>query len=146
MFMGNYCHTLLLMYEGSLHWLRHVHVKPAFGYAANFGGGTTFRSHVHVKSWIVGDQNGSNSLGPIVDANERKRQRDKERYATMSIEQKNEKNRKRREARQWSKGLPIKSESSRGDANLNFVIVIPTCPYKSKLTCIFSIWVIKWRH
>ncbi|PWZ33301.1 ATP-dependent DNA helicase PIF1 [Zea mays] len=63
---------------------------------------------------ITGDQNGSNSLRPIVDANERKRQRDKERYAMMSIEQKNEKNRKRREARQRNKGLPIKSESSRG--------------------------------
>jgi hypothetical protein len=32
----------------------------------------------------------------------------------MSIEQKNEKNRKRREARQRNKGLPLKSESSRG--------------------------------
>ncbi|KAL5647771.1 hypothetical protein ACJX0J_042126, partial [Zea mays] len=61
-----------------------------------------------------GDQIGSNSLGPIDDANERKRQRDRERYATMSIEQKNEKNRKRREARQRNKGLPLKSESSRG--------------------------------
>jgi hypothetical protein len=45
MFKGNYCHTLLLMYEGSLHWLRHVHVKPAFGCAANFGAGAAFRSH-----------------------------------------------------------------------------------------------------
>jgi hypothetical protein len=52
---------------------------------------------------LVGDQNGSNSIGPIVDANERKRQRDNERYATMYIEQKNEKNRKRREARQRNK-------------------------------------------
>ncbi|AQL03309.1 hypothetical protein ZEAMMB73_Zm00001d045848 [Zea mays] len=68
---------------------------------------------------ITGDQNGSNSLRPIVDANEHKRQRDKERYATMSIEQKNEKNRKRREARQRNKGLPIKSESSREDINTN---------------------------
>ncbi|PWZ23284.1 ATP-dependent DNA helicase PIF1 [Zea mays] len=46
----------------------------------------------------TGDQNGSNSLRPIVDAKERKRQRDKERYATMFDEQKNEKNKKRREA------------------------------------------------
>ncbi|AQK75317.1 hypothetical protein ZEAMMB73_Zm00001d018231 [Zea mays] len=60
-----------------------------------------------------GDQNGSNSLGPMVDANERKRQRDKKRYASMSIEQKNENNRKRREARQRNKELPIKPESSR---------------------------------
>jgi hypothetical protein len=47
----------------------------------------------------------------------------------MSIEQKNEKNRKCREARQRNKGLPIKLVSSRGAANLNFVVVIPTCPY-----------------
>jgi hypothetical protein len=33
---------------------------------------------------------------------------DKERYATMSIEQKNEENRKRHEERQQNKGLPIK--------------------------------------
>lgn len=60
-----------------------------------------------------GDQNRSNSLGPMVDANERKRQRDKKRYASMSIEQKNENNRKHREARQRNKELPIKPESSR---------------------------------
>jgi hypothetical protein len=72
----------------------------------------------------------------MVDANERKRQRDKKRYASMSIEQKNENNRKRREARQRNKELPIKPESSRGDENLNFVNVIPTCPYNTKLTCI----------
>ncbi|PWZ52035.1 1,4-dihydroxy-2-naphthoyl-CoA synthase, peroxisomal [Zea mays] len=53
----------------------------------------------------TGDQNGSNSLRPIVDAKERKRQRDKERYATMSDEQKNEKNKKRREARLRNKEL-----------------------------------------
>jgi hypothetical protein len=55
--------------------------------------------NTNIQSYIVGDQNGSNSLGPIVDAKERKRQRDKERYASMSDEQKNEKNKKRREAR-----------------------------------------------
>ncbi|ONM22501.1 hypothetical protein ZEAMMB73_Zm00001d005991 [Zea mays] len=53
----------------------------------------------------TGDQNGSNSLRPIVDAKERKRQRDKERYATMSDEQKNEKNKKRQEARLRNKEL-----------------------------------------
>jgi hypothetical protein len=72
----------------------------------------------------------------MVDANERKRQRDKKRYASMSVEQKNDKNRKRCEARQQNKELPIKPESSRGDENLNFVNVIPTCPYNTKLTCI----------
>jgi hypothetical protein len=71
----------------------------------------------------------------MVDANECKRQRDKKRYATMSVEQKNENNRKHRKARKRNKGLPIKPESSRGDENLNFVTVIPTCPYNTKLTC-----------
>jgi hypothetical protein len=33
----------------------------------------------------------------------------------MTVEQKNEKNRKRREARQRNKGLPIKTQSSIGD-------------------------------
>jgi hypothetical protein len=32
-------------------------------------------------------------------------------------------------------GNEIKPESSRGDENLNFVTVIPTCPYNTKLTC-----------
>ncbi|PWZ25377.1 ATP-dependent DNA helicase PIF1 [Zea mays] len=61
---------------------------------------------------ITSNQNESNSLGPIVDAREHKRQRDRERYAAMTVEQKNEKNRKRREARQRNKGLPIKTQSS----------------------------------
>ncbi|PWZ34005.1 hypothetical protein Zm00014a_020355 [Zea mays] len=63
---------------------------------------------------ITGNQNESNSLGPIVDAKERKRQRDRERYAAMTVEEKNEKNRKRREARQRNKGLSIEPLSSRG--------------------------------
>ncbi|ONM24697.1 hypothetical protein ZEAMMB73_Zm00001d006675 [Zea mays] len=62
---------------------------------------------------ITGNQNESNSLGPIVDAKERKRQRDRERYAVMTVEEKNEKNRKRREARQRNKGLSIEPLSSR---------------------------------
>jgi hypothetical protein len=61
------------------------------------------------QSYSVGNQNESNSLGPIVDARERKRQRDRERYAAMTVEQKNEKNRKSREAHQRNKGLPIKN-------------------------------------
>jgi hypothetical protein len=44
-------------------------------------------------------------LGPNVDAKERKRQR--ERYAAMTVEQKNEKSRKRREVSQRNKGPPI---------------------------------------
>jgi hypothetical protein len=71
----------------------------------------------------------------MVDAKECKRQWYKERYDTMSVEQKNDKNRKRCEARQQNKGLPIKPVSSRGDPNLNFIIVIPTCLYNTKLTC-----------
>jgi hypothetical protein len=53
---------------------------------------------------IVGYQNESNSLGPIVDAKKRKRQRDRERYVAMIVEEKNDKNRKRHEARQRNKG------------------------------------------
>ncbi|PWZ30743.1 hypothetical protein Zm00014a_021326 [Zea mays] len=69
---------------------------------------------------ITGNQNESNSLGPIVDAKERKRQRDRERYAAMTVEEKNEKNRKRREARQRNKGLSIEPLSSRdGDEQVN---------------------------
>jgi hypothetical protein len=75
--------------------------------------------NTNIQSYIVGDQNGSNSLGPIVDAKEHKRQRDKERYATMSVEQKNEKNKKHQEAHLQNKGLQIKPESSRGDEMLN---------------------------
>ncbi|KAL5671560.1 hypothetical protein ACJX0J_015866, partial [Zea mays] len=59
------------------------------------------------------DQNGSNSLRPIVDAKERKRQRDKDRYATMCDEQKNEKNKKRREARLRNKELNKKRPEAR---------------------------------
>ncbi|AQK81351.1 hypothetical protein ZEAMMB73_Zm00001d036554 [Zea mays] len=53
----------------------------------------------------------------MVDAKERKRKRDRERYATMSIEQKNEKNRKRREARQRNKGHNVMPNVSGGDQN-----------------------------
>ncbi|PWZ22937.1 hypothetical protein Zm00014a_004279 [Zea mays] len=62
---------------------------------------------------ITGNQNESNSLGPIVDAKERERQRDRERYVAMTVEEKNEKNRKRHEARQRNKGLSIEPLSSR---------------------------------
>ncbi|PWZ34171.1 hypothetical protein Zm00014a_031851 [Zea mays] len=64
---------------------------------------------------IRGDQN--ELLGPMVDAKERKRKRDRERYAAMSVEQKNEKNRKRREARPRNKGHNVMPNVSGGDQN-----------------------------
>jgi hypothetical protein len=44
-----------------------------------------------VTSYIVADENGSKSLGPNVDAKERKRQRGREGYAAMSVKQKTRK-------------------------------------------------------
>jgi hypothetical protein len=41
----------------------------------------------------------------MVDVKERKRKRDRERYAAMSVEQKNKKNRKHCETRQRSKDV-----------------------------------------
>ncbi|ONM27260.1 hypothetical protein ZEAMMB73_Zm00001d007637 [Zea mays] len=77
---------------------------------------------------ITGNQNESNSLGPIVDAKERKRQRDRERYAAMTVEEKNEKNRKRREARQRNKGLSIEPLSSREDVNTDQACEVVSFP------------------
>ncbi|KAJ1265745.1 hypothetical protein BS78_08G099100 [Paspalum vaginatum] len=51
-------------------------------------------------------------LSPIIDAKERKRQRDRERYASMSVEKRNEKNKKRREACQRNKRRPMMPGSS----------------------------------
>ncbi|WVZ76929.1 hypothetical protein U9M48_024846 [Paspalum notatum var. saurae] len=64
---------------------------------------------------IAEDQNELSSLGPTVDTKERKRQMDRERYAAMSVEQRNEKNRKRREARQRNKALLAMPDCSRED-------------------------------
>ncbi|KAL5659829.1 hypothetical protein ACJX0J_026954, partial [Zea mays] len=72
-----------------------------------------FNPYHHSTHHFERDQNESNSLGPMVDAKERKRKRDKERYDAMSVEQKNEKNKNRREARQRNKALSIKPNSSR---------------------------------
>ena len=58
----------------------------------------------------------------MVDAKERKRKRDRERYAAMSVEQKNEKNRKRREARQWNKGHNVMPNVSGGDEKRHILI------------------------
>ncbi|ONM31301.1 hypothetical protein ZEAMMB73_Zm00001d040413 [Zea mays] len=77
---------------------------------------------------ITGNQNESNSLGPIVDAKERKRQRDRERYAAMTVEEKNEKNRKRREARQRNKGLSIEPLSSIEDVNTDQACEVVSFP------------------
>ena len=67
------------------------------------------------QSWIVGHQDEPNVLTPIIDAKERKRQRDRERYAAMSEKKRDEKNKKRREARQRNKGRPMMPGSSTGD-------------------------------
>ena len=71
--------------------------------------------NTNTQVYIVADENGSKRLGPNVDAKERKRQRERERYAAMTVEQKNEKSRKRREVSQRNKGLTIQPEASRGD-------------------------------
>ncbi|WVZ74174.1 hypothetical protein U9M48_022388 [Paspalum notatum var. saurae] len=62
-----------------------------------------------------GDQDESNLRSPVIDAKERKRQRDRERYATLSVEKRNEINKKRREARQRNKGWSIMTVSSTAD-------------------------------
>jgi hypothetical protein len=46
---------------------------------------------------------------------ERKRQRDRERRATMSVEQRNEYNNKRRQMRQRNKGQNVMPDVSGGD-------------------------------
>jgi hypothetical protein len=42
----------------------------------------------------------------LIDAKERKRAKERARYASMSLDQRNEKNKKRRESRQRKKGDP----------------------------------------
>ncbi|WVZ78404.1 hypothetical protein U9M48_026117 [Paspalum notatum var. saurae] len=64
---------------------------------------------------IGGHQDEPNVLTPIIDAKERKRQRDRERYAAMSEKKRDEKNKKRREARQRNKGRPMMPRSSTED-------------------------------
>ncbi|WVZ50082.1 hypothetical protein U9M48_001372 [Paspalum notatum var. saurae] len=64
---------------------------------------------------IGGHQDEPNVLTPIIDAKERKRQRDRERYAAMSEKKRDEKNKKRREARQRNKGRPMMPGSSTED-------------------------------
>ena len=84
----------------------------------------SIKGNTNTKFYIVADENGSKSLGPNVDAKERKRQRERERYAAMTVEQKNEKSRKRREASQRNKGPPIQTEASRGDEKVKFLIIL----------------------
>ncbi|WVZ89769.1 hypothetical protein U9M48_036133 [Paspalum notatum var. saurae] len=45
-----------------------------------------------------GDQDEPNLPSPVIDAKERKRQRDRKRYAALSVQKKNEINKKRHEA------------------------------------------------
>ena len=82
------------------------------------------QGNTNTQGYIVADENGSKSLGPNVDAKERKRQRERERYAAMTVEQKNEKSIKRREVRQRNKGPPIQPEASRGDEKVKFLIIL----------------------
>ena len=42
----------------------------------------------------------------------------------MTVEQKNEKSRKRREASQRNKGPPIQTKASRGDEKVKFLIIL----------------------
>ena len=63
------------------------------------------QGNTNTQSYIVADENGSKSLGPNVDAKERKRQRERERYAAMTVEQKNDKSRKRREVIHLGPGI-----------------------------------------
>jgi hypothetical protein len=48
----------------------------------------------------------SQAMSQLVDAKERKRANERARYASMSLDQRNEKNKKRRESRQRKKGDP----------------------------------------
>ncbi|WVZ92723.1 hypothetical protein U9M48_038767 [Paspalum notatum var. saurae] len=64
---------------------------------------------------IGGHQDEPNVLTLIIDAKERKRQRDRERYAAMSEKKRDEKNKKRREARQRNKGRLMMPGSSTED-------------------------------
>ncbi|KAJ1257474.1 hypothetical protein BS78_K018400 [Paspalum vaginatum] len=75
------------------------------------GGRTPFKDLTNTTSW--GDQDASNSVQHDIDSKERKRQRDKERWATMSAEQKIEKNKRHREARQRTRGQPLLPEISK---------------------------------
>jgi hypothetical protein len=46
----------------------------------------------------------TNNISPALDAKERRSQRDRERYAAISVEQRNEVNKRRRESHQQKKG------------------------------------------
>ncbi|WVZ94394.1 hypothetical protein U9M48_040292 [Paspalum notatum var. saurae] len=78
------------------------------------------RGRDQILTQATGDQNEANSHAPTVDAKERKRQRERERFAAMSVEQRNERNRKCREARQRNKGLlSTVPKSAREDMDAN---------------------------
>jgi hypothetical protein len=61
---------------------------------------------------MIGPVKNTSSAGNSI---ERKRQRDRERRATMSVQQRNEFNKKRREERQRKKGQNVMPNVSGGD-------------------------------
>jgi len=69
----------------------------------------------------------NNNISPAGNSIERKRQRDRERHATMSVEQRDEKNKKRREARQRIKGQNVMPNVSGGDETHQFNIIVCPC-------------------
>ncbi|KAL6646865.1 hypothetical protein ACP70R_015559 [Stipagrostis hirtigluma subsp. patula] len=74
----------------------------------NTGGRTPFSDLTNTKS--AGGNGTSRALTQNIDAKERKRQRDRERYANLTHEQRQERNRKQRESRQKKKAQIILAE------------------------------------
>ncbi|WVZ67867.1 hypothetical protein U9M48_016889, partial [Paspalum notatum var. saurae] len=75
-------------------------IAPSMDQINNNGGRTPFTD---ISNNIGGDQDEQKLQSPTIDAKERKRQRDRERYASMSVEKRKDINKKRREACQRNK-------------------------------------------
>ena len=63
----------------------------------------------------TGDQSTSNTHAKVEEARQRKREREKERWAAMTQEERDEKNKKRRQAYQLRKAKTTFVGGSRGD-------------------------------